>query len=367
MKHYLLHDQQGQTLLQFAFLIVALFTFVALAVDVGNVYAERRTMQNAADAAALAAARELCLQTGNAAAIAKARDYLMRNGVAEADIQAGDITIEGNRVRVTARETATTFIAGLIGIDTVDVAAVANSACGGANSTCSLWPIAFEYAIYDGVQCGESMVIWDADNDNDKVTCEIGGVPRDICDCYDCDLDDDGSNDFAVMTDISRGWMDFPDTSSPVFKDFCASNGCGASELACRLLNDYTGRIELPACIAGLRGVKAGVKDEVNSRSGEFVGIPLFTSINCGGSESHCTGKEAESYYVTKFGCVSVSGWIHSFTLNPKPGMPKSYHKITTKAILVTKDCSGKCFASCGATDGTPAQPWEVRAASLIQ
>ena len=53
--------EQGQSLIQFAVIIVMLLVFVSLAIDVGSVYAERRKMQNAADAAALAGARELCL------------------------------------------------------------------------------------------------------------------------------------------------------------------------------------------------------------------------------------------------------------------------------------------------------------------
>ena len=233
-------------------------------------------------------------------------------------------------------------------------------------SACGLWPIAFDYAIWEGVKCGESLVVWDADKDNQGVSCEIGGVPKDICSCYDCDLDDNGTNDFVVMTKLARGWMDFSSSTDPVYTDSCKSNGCGASELACRIESGSGGKVTLPACIGGLRGVKAGVKDEVDGRAGDIVQIPLYTAINCG-SDSNCSGTDAESYYVTKFGCVSVNGWVQKFDLNPKPGMPKSYKKISTKTIIVTKSCSGQCMCYCGSGSDRPPEPWEVRAASLSQ
>lgn len=359
-------SEHGQALVQFALMFLGLLAFVALAIEAGNVYSVRRQLQNAADAAALAAARELCMNRSQATATDKAIDYLRRNGLSDDSIALSEVTISNNRVSVTARSVADTLLARAINWNEVTVGASARSACGGANAACGLWPIAFDYALYEGVQCGQSLVIWDADFDKVDARCIIGGVPRDVCDCYDCDLDDDGSNDFAVVTSLARGWMDFPsDSGGSVYTDPCKSSGCGASELACRLRSDYGGRVTLPACIPGLRGIKAGVKDDVNARAGETVNVPLFTSINCA-SGSNCTGTEAESYYVTRFGCVSVTGWIQNFVLNPKPGMPKTIKKITSKAILATKDCSGDCMTFCGSTSGEPAQPWELRAASLV-
>jgi hypothetical protein len=108
------------------------------------------------------------------------------------------------------------------------------------------------------------------------------------------------------------------------------------------------------------------VKDEVDARAGDVVQIPLYSSINCA-SGSNCSGTEAESYYISRFGCVSVTGWVQNFELLPKPGMPKSYKKIKTKTILVTKECGGECMTFCGTAGEDPAEPWELRAASLSQ
>jgi Flp pilus assembly protein TadG len=361
-----LRSERGQALIQFTLMFLGLLAFVALAIEAGNLYSVRRQMQNAADAGALAAARELCLGRSEQTATDKAVDYLRRNGLSNDDVTISDVDITDNRVTVTARSVAETVLARVLNWNEITVDANARAACGSANAACGLWPVALDFALFEGVQCGQSLVIWDANFNQVNATCTIGGVTRDICDCYDCDLDDDGSNDFAVITDLARGWMDFPETEeSSVYPDPCKATGCGASELACRIRSDYGGRVELPACIPGLRGVRASARDDVNSRAGETVSVPLFTSINCA-SNSNCTGTEAESYYVTHYGCVTVTGWVQSFRLNPKPGMPRTIRSITSMAVLATKDCSGNCMTFCGSTNGEPAAPWELRAASLI-
>ena len=59
MKAHLRSDS-GQTLVWLALGMFVLLGIAALAVDVGKLYGERRQMQNAADAAALAGADEMC-------------------------------------------------------------------------------------------------------------------------------------------------------------------------------------------------------------------------------------------------------------------------------------------------------------------
>ena len=84
--------------------------FCALAIDVGNLYAERRKMQNAADAGALAAARDLCMGKTDTEATDSARDYLLLNGVLSSHIASQDISINNNIVEVRARETVNTWL-----------------------------------------------------------------------------------------------------------------------------------------------------------------------------------------------------------------------------------------------------------------
>ena len=70
---------QGQVVVIFALSITVLFAAAGLAFDVGRFYSERRFLQTAADAAALAAANALIRGDTIAQADAQARDILSRN------------------------------------------------------------------------------------------------------------------------------------------------------------------------------------------------------------------------------------------------------------------------------------------------
>ena len=59
-------SEKGATLVYVSLIMVILLAFVALSVDVGFLYAERRHMQNAADAGALAGAWEICFGDSSA-------------------------------------------------------------------------------------------------------------------------------------------------------------------------------------------------------------------------------------------------------------------------------------------------------------
>ncbi len=77
--HRASRGEAGQTLVLFVFALAALLGFTALAIDVGLILHERRQLQNAADAAALAGAQELF--DSPAAAVAKAQEYAVANGI----------------------------------------------------------------------------------------------------------------------------------------------------------------------------------------------------------------------------------------------------------------------------------------------
>jgi Flp pilus assembly protein TadG len=69
----------GQVMVIFALGLVMLLTFASLAFDIGRFYSERRFLQNAADAGALAMANALIRGDTQAEADAQARDVLDRN------------------------------------------------------------------------------------------------------------------------------------------------------------------------------------------------------------------------------------------------------------------------------------------------
>ena len=372
-------DDRGQTLVQVALMLVVLLGFAALAIDGGLVYAERRHMQNAADAGALAGARELCISGSETLAEERARTYTVtQNGAATADV-----TIDNNVVNVVAHIRADTFLAGVIGVTDVAVEADAAAACGAATSACGLWPIAFSLSawrqFYDPGESGtctaQRIVVWNDDN-KQFPDCANGwpsGTPcvcldsegnesDDMCDCYNCDPGNDGTRDFSISRTEGRAWLDFSEAVLP-YSDVCTQAGCGADELKCHIENNSAAQINLPTCIAGDNGVKAGVQISVDSRIGDTVSIALYDGINTCSAEI-CPG--GDRYHVTNFGCIDVLGWNQGFDLDP---YNTTFYKPinNAKVIEARVNCNNGCMTSCGTTDGTPAEPWEVTAVNLIR
>jgi hypothetical protein len=326
-------------------MLIVLLGFLALAVDVGYLYSERRRMQNAADAGALAGAREICLvpKAYGGDWRAAALDYTVtRNGA-----QAADITLIDRTVTVTASVTAQTFFAGLLGLHTVDVSAIAAAACGQALSACGLWPIGFDYGTWNQMSCDEVFYVWAGQNENSDPDCDI----------YDCDVDGDGDEDVIPMQ--GRAWLDFSDLVTLEHPDGCVQPGCGASELRCWILSTSGARVVLPACIAGDPGVRAGLQNAVNARSGDVVNVPLYDYTDCMGVT--CPGT---SIHAIDFGCVKVRVWVHSLELPRKDGANPPWKD---KAIEVSVHCNpDECVTDCGNTDGYPADPSGIWAVSLV-
>src|SRR5690242_14886203 len=65
MRRFLLRYNQGQALPLMALMAILIFLVMGLAIDGGLLYAQRRVMQNTADAACLAAANSLALNRTN--------------------------------------------------------------------------------------------------------------------------------------------------------------------------------------------------------------------------------------------------------------------------------------------------------------
>src|SRR4026209_1493178 len=71
--------EPGQVLVLFAMSMVVIMAAAGLAFDIGRVYSEKRFLQNAADAGALAVANALIRGESNTVAEADGRDVLTRN------------------------------------------------------------------------------------------------------------------------------------------------------------------------------------------------------------------------------------------------------------------------------------------------
>ncbi|HVM24458.1 MAG TPA: pilus assembly protein TadG-related protein [Candidatus Limnocylindrales bacterium] len=147
--------ERGQVLVIFSLLIVILLAFAGMSVDIGRQQAERRYVQTAADAAALAGCRELIEGSSDAAAAATARQVaemnlgsspsgtnsaiaetptyadLDGNGVIETDEMSSGILVSSSGVRVAISGTMDTMLARLVGVSTFDVGARARCALQG--------------------------------------------------------------------------------------------------------------------------------------------------------------------------------------------------------------------------------------------
>jgi hypothetical protein len=340
--------------------MVVLLILLALAIDVGSIYRERRRMQNAADAAALAGARDICFGAGwngsfdneGHPARIEATAYALQNGAEEADV-----TIHGGGwcVTVLATEATETFFGGIIGMNTVDVHATATAACGEARRACGLWPIAFKHdrwwqllqaALSAEYKCNVPFYVWAGDNPNQQPDCDV----------YECDVNGDGIND--IVNQLQRAWLDFSDVTDPEYPDHCTQDGCGAAELVCYLESDSGASILIPACIGGDTGVKAGTKAAVNSRIGDTVAIPIFDTY-CDGAT--CSGQDIHAIY---FACIKILGWDHSLELPRKDGALPPWKG---PVIAAKVDCTSECSTRCGGTIGGPPPAWGVKAVSLIE
>lgn len=168
-----IHDSRGAVAVIVAIVIVVLFSFAALALDISNAMIARNELQNVADASALAGARQLgliyqALPKGTpyttyvlsdpSAVVTAATAVALQNQARRVAISlnAADIVIgvwnSGPRtltpgnvgatgVRVTARRDGSangpvaTWLAGIMGINSINVVATATAALTGTGST----------------------------------------------------------------------------------------------------------------------------------------------------------------------------------------------------------------------------------------
>jgi hypothetical protein len=212
--------QHGQSIVLVAVALVALVIFAAIAVDVANTYVHRRTAQNAADAAALAGARDLARQLnewgddiwmyGSEADIQRAmNDFAERNGIQDTDDMPGNaintnvvgyyLGAEGDRVsdiaigaldgvhpdaqgvEAFAASLAPSFFGGIIGLDGIEVEADSAVVFQGACYNNCIVPIATYSRTFEFGQCYN---IWNGDGPGNfgwlnwtlqGNTCEQGG------------------------------------------------------------------------------------------------------------------------------------------------------------------------------------------------
>lgn len=159
-----------------ALTLVLLFTFAALAVDLGLWFTARRQLQSAADAAALAGCRQLAQGASNAAIWQTVTDYATRNftvPVASADttvmpLSAGGLSdIGSDYVKVTVRTMAPSFFARVFGQNEGEVAAQAVARIGylaGGRGPVPWGLSVLHVGNMSATMGGQTIEMWDAGN-----------------------------------------------------------------------------------------------------------------------------------------------------------------------------------------------------------
>jgi len=128
-------SETGDALVTVALTLTVIVMFLALAVDAGMAYAERRKMQNAADAASLAGAEVLFDGGTDSDVLDVIDEYALTHNLAgnfEAvylpsgqAVGSGSVPSDATGVQVKADEVVSTFFAGIFGIDTMSVSGTA--------------------------------------------------------------------------------------------------------------------------------------------------------------------------------------------------------------------------------------------------
>jgi hypothetical protein len=132
--------ESGQVLVMFALLGVVLIGFMALALDVGIILHERRQLQNAADAAALAGAVEL--PASPTLANEKAAEWAENNEIdlAEGDQLTVNVDTAENTVYVRVERDVPFLFGRVLGLVSIDVTAEATAKVGAPAALSNLLP-----------------------------------------------------------------------------------------------------------------------------------------------------------------------------------------------------------------------------------
>ena len=337
-------EESGQTLVYVALSLVMLLLFVALAIEAGHLYSERRRMQNAADAGALAGVRELCLGNAAPTAVAVARTYAVtKNGATWATPVAS-----GTSLSVNALENVNLFFGGLGGIVPVSmtVAASAQARCQSTTGGCLTWPITLRKAQYQARPCGTTIYITFDNFDCDSAE-------------YQCDNIFSGG-----ALGSQRGWYSVE------------PNSCNVPFLRGALNGGYPQfPVSVGSCVGGDSGEKMGViggangqeiRDWLASHSDHRVLLPLYDCRGGNGPGADCDftcqkpGSCQGGYKIGAFACLEIQDWVKGYNVPKKPGTKKD---AVINALEATINCN--CTVSCGQKGGPPG-PGDALVPSLV-
>ncbi len=365
--------ERGQTLVILALGITALMLMVGLAIDVGQAYNDRRDMQTAADAAALAGAQQLCDGKGQTAALTAADSVGKANGATLVEAVA-TLGTTARSMQVTTRTQAPTYFFRIVGINSVPIAAHATAQCSCATTLGAAWPILFDMETwYNDVACDETFLVWAQQPSVDP----LSAMPGPLCSYCNCtDFPELAAWGAHPLSPGRRGWASL--TTPLAFSTdptYSGGNNCGDNALKLWLEVGYPGQLGLGDCVATQSG--ADLPQEAKTKEGKEVSILIYDpALACTEGMQVCGVKccPGDLQYIVGTGCVLVQKvYLRSdkLTLNPLPGYEDicqiNGQKIKNEqAILVKKVCGGCQYSGSGSSGG-PTITTCVPAVSLTQ
>lgn len=402
-------QERGQTMVILALAMTVLMLMAGLAVDVGMAYNERRDLQNAADAAALAGAQQLCQGWDDATAISMAETMGTANGAEQVEATVTRTATE-LRVRAVARDIAETFFFRIVGISGVPVSASATAECSCAGGAGGFWPLAFDYPTYHNeLGCGDRfMVLAGPPNKQFKLDsatwCSTEDNPMGPCDCLRYELAHglpQGILDDIVIFGAEGvasgevGWVTLGGPSYTVDPRFQTGNNCGGDALKTWLQYGYQGLAGIGQCAPAKSGLTDGSEDDqipadaidISAlKLGHELPIILFDPDRS--NDVYCTeannvtscsyGSSDKRYYFADFGCIHVEYVDNNFILyEPYPkdtevcqvtDPPKPTKVEDLALIMATKVCDGCPYTSSGwAAGGGDVNSGCILAVSLVE
>ena len=269
--------QSGQSMVLIGLMMIVFIAMLAVILDGGYAYVQRRNAQTAADAGAMAGARELCLTGDPDMAIAAAIDYaITRNRALEADV----VVLDGE-VKVTTRIPFATFFGSILGRPSITSSAIAAANCFAPSRAEGILPIAWhcpldnilldlygnqycDFQTYDGVgdpDISELYIIMNSRKvgEEDVPFCMLEGP-------VNCDLDGDGDEELLVGGD--RSWLDL------------SGGGGGASELVDWIENGFPDEVNMHTWYAGQSGVANNIFQAIDTGT-QFI-LPVFDAVSVG-------------------------------------------------------------------------------------
>lgn len=269
--------ERGQTLVLAAFLLIIMVGMLAIVIDLGNAYTQRRAMQNAADAAALAGVRELALEHTGVVTTAVEKFATQYNSA-----QTFGSEIISKSVMVTAGKTFSTYFGGVIGWPSFSASAVAEAKYSAACNPVGAMPIAASEAVLSAT--GE-VAFWSSKN-ADGTDEE---PPANLPDCPGC----------AIISGGNRGWLTLGGHSADTLGDLINAGGYEGTIALTDTHNSVNG-----VWIAGKTGVNTSVLQAAQAQWSDKnpdvkIIVPIFKWFD--------QGLNGGSYFVTGFAVMAVT------------------------------------------------------------